>query len=54
MNYLVLLGFVIGVPAVICAIGFLAVLADDHDREQERRTEAERLSRERHPAGPDL
>ena len=36
MNYLVLLGFVIGVPALICAIGFLAVLADDHDREQER------------------
>ena len=45
MNYLVLLGFVIGVPALICAIGFLAVLADDHDREVEARSE--------HAAGRD-
>ena len=50
MNYLVLLGFVIGVPALICAIAFLAVWADDHDREQERRN-AERAE---HPAGRDL
>ena len=46
MTYLVLLGLVIGVPALICAIAFLAVRADEHDREQE--------ARERHPAGKGL
>ena len=45
MNYLVLLGFVIGVPALICAIAFLAVWADEVDRDRER---------SEHPAGRDL
>lgn len=48
MNYLVLLGLVIGVPALICAIAYLAVLADERDRE------AEAEARERHPAGKGL
>lgn len=46
VTYLVLIGFVVGVPALICAIAYLAVLADEMDREQE--------ARERHPAGRDL
>ena len=46
MSYLGLLAFVVGVPALICAIAYLAVLADEMDREQE--------ARERHPAGRDL
>lgn len=33
MSYLGLLAFVVGVPALICAIAYLAVLADEQDRD---------------------
>lgn len=34
MSYLALLAFVVGVPALICAVAFLAVLADEMDRDR--------------------
>ena len=34
MTYLLLIGFVVGVPALICAIAYLAVLADEMDRDR--------------------